>query len=206
MSDEAKTPWTDAIWAGPAILSGFCLATALILSGTDLLTRTPIAERMAEDLEASLRQVLPGLSGTPPQIDIGDELEGTVTVFRTYDEDGVTRAAFELTGYGYSGAIRVLIAVGRSGEVQGVRVLSHSETPGLGDKIEIAKDPWVDGFRGRSLSNPAPEGWKVQKDGGVFDQFSGATMTPRAVVATVYRGLSFADRHHDRIFSEEGAE
>jgi len=80
------------------------------------------------------------------------------------------------------------------------RVLSHRETPGLGDKIDLKKSNWVLGFDGRSLTNPDPTGWAVKKDKGVFDQFTGATITPRAVVAATLRVLQYADANRQRLF------
>ena len=100
----------------------------------------------------------------------------------------------------HRGPLRLAVA-GRDGVLLGVRVLSHAETPGLGDKIELAKSDWIEGFTGHSLTDPAPEGWKVRKDGGVFDQFSDATITPRAVVGTVHRGLAFFARNRDALLA-----
>lgn len=186
------------MWHG-LLLGVFSLGTALILSASDTMTSGPIADRATEDLLASLAQVIPAGSHDNQLVadmrTVTDEAEGAVPVYMATAQGQVTGLAFVLTGYGYSGAIRVLIGLAPDGTVLGVRVLSHTETPGLGDKIEIAKDDWVDSFSGRSLGDPDPEGWRVRKDGGVFDQFSGATITPRAVVVTVHRGLTFFERH-----------
>jgi len=188
----------------PVILAGFALATAVILATSDSLTRGPIADRSAEDLRTSLVQVLPeGERDRDPAetiVEVADAEEGPVPVYQMVQGGQVTGAAFELTGYGYSGAIRVLIGVDPQGAVLGVRVLAHAETPGLGDKIEEQKSDWVHDFDGRSLTDPTPTGWKVRRDGGVFDQFSGASITPRAVVGTVYRGLTFRQRNAQQIF------
>jgi electron transport complex protein RnfG len=102
---------------------------------------------------------------------------------------------------GYSGSIRLLVAVDVDGRLLGVRVLSHRETPGLGDGIDRRKSDWIDAFAGRSLGDPAPEGWRVRKDGGEFDQFTGATVTPRAVVRAVRNTLAYFDAHRDEIFA-----
>ena len=91
--------------------------------------------------------------------------------------------------------MRLLIAVDARGRVLGVRVLSHSETPGLGDGIEAARSDWILGFDGRSLDNTPPADWAVRKDGGAFDQFTGATVTPRAVVWAVHDGLRRFQAH-----------
>ncbi len=105
---------------------------------------------------------------------------------------------------GYSGAIELLVAIRADGRLAGVRVLEHRETPGLGDKIELAKSPWVRQFEGKSLQQPAGAGWAVKKDGGAFDQFAGATITPRAVVKAVQRALQYFDANHKRLLAAEG--
>lgn len=92
---------------------------------------------------------------------------------------------------GYSGAIHLLIGVQHEGRLTGVRVLAHHETPGLGDRIELAKSSWIRGFEGKSLESPDELGWTVKKDGGDFDQFAGATVTPRAVVKAVHQTLQY---------------
>jgi electron transport complex protein RnfG len=100
---------------------------------------------------------------------------------------------------GYSGAIHLLVGIYADGRLAGVRVLSHKETPGLGDKIELAKSDWILGFAGKSLSDPAEEGWAVKKDRGDFDQFAGATITPRAVVKAVHGALRYFDTHRAQL-------
>lgn len=96
---------------------------------------------------------------------------------------------------GYSGAIHLLVGIQADGRLAGVRVLNHRETPGLGDKIELSKSSWIQGFIGKSLSNPSEAGWAVKKDRGEFDQFTGATITPRAVVKAVHNALLYFDQH-----------
>ena len=92
---------------------------------------------------------------------------------------------------GYSGAIKLITGINTDGSIASVRVLSHNETPGLGDKIDLKKSDWVLGFDGKSLRDPLPEQWKVKKDRGVFDQLTGATITPRAVTKAVYQSLLY---------------
>ena len=104
---------------------------------------------------------------------------------------------------GYSGAIHLLIGIQADGRLTGVRVIGHKETPGLGDKIELAKNAWIRGFDGKSLDEPAESGWAVKKDGGQFDQFAGATITPRAVVKAVHQALRYFDAHRDDLFAQE---
>jgi electron transport complex protein RnfG len=106
-----------------------------------------------------------------------------------------------ITHFGYSGDIKLIIGIDRTGKITGVRVTRQNETPGLGDKIEPAKSPWIFGFNDKSLSNPSGKSWAVKKDGGVFDQFSGATITPRAVVGAIHQALLYVQAHHQVLFS-----
>ncbi|WP_190600542.1 RnfABCDGE type electron transport complex subunit G [Candidatus Vesicomyidisocius sp. SY067_SCS001] len=90
---------------------------------------------------------------------------------------------------GYNGDIRLLTGVGIDKKLLGVRVIMHKETPGLGDKIELKKSNWIEQFFGLSLLNPVKKNWKVKRDGGIFDTFTGATITPRAIVTATYQVL-----------------
>jgi len=102
---------------------------------------------------------------------------------------------------GYNGKILLLVGVYIDGRLAGVRVVKHAETPGLGDAVEIRKSPWINDFAGKSLANPTPERWRVKRDGGDFDQFTGATITPRAVVAAVRNTLLYYRQNADMIFN-----
>ena len=101
---------------------------------------------------------------------------------------------------GYSGEFRLFVGIGRDGAVAGVRVLSHRETPGLGDKIELKKSDWVLSFDDKTLGDPAAEKWAVIKDGGEFDAFTGATVTPRAVVAAVKSAMEYSKNNRSALF------
>jgi len=102
---------------------------------------------------------------------------------------------------GYSGTITLLIGISSDGMITGVRVLDHRETPGLGDKIEPRISPWILGFEQRTLAGTTARQWQVKKDGGDFDQFVGATITPRAVVAAVYRALQFFEANRTALLN-----
>jgi len=102
---------------------------------------------------------------------------------------------------GYNGHIGLLVGIEADGRVAGVRVTSHRETPGLGDAIEIEKSDWVRGFEGRSLDAPAEAEWTVRRDGGAFDQFTGATITPRAVIKAVRLALAYHESHREQLYS-----
>ena len=103
---------------------------------------------------------------------------------------------------GYSGPIHMLVGIYHDGRVAGVRVVKHRETPGLGDAVESQKSDWVLGFDDKSLDNPESKKWKVKRDGGVFDQFTGATITPRAIVKAVHSALIYFQEHRKELFKE----
>ena len=107
---------------------------------------------------------------------------------------------------GYNGAIHLLVGINADGTLSGVRVVKHRETPGLGDVVEISRSDWILGFNNKSLGDPDDRGWKVKRDGGVFDQFTGATITPRAVVKAVHNALLYFDKNQQMLFSENAAE
>ncbi|ATF10258.1 Electron transport complex protein RnfG [Candidatus Enterovibrio altilux] len=104
---------------------------------------------------------------------------------------------------GYNGAIKVLVGVDTNNTVLGVRVLQHNETPGLGDKIDLNISDWVLSFSGKSIESVTDKRWAVYKDGGQFDQFTGATITPRAVVNTVKKVAWYASQNKDKIICQQ---
>jgi len=106
---------------------------------------------------------------------------------------------------GYGGPIRLVIGVQADGTVLGVRVLEHHETPGFGDAIEATKSDWIQHFAGTSLRRPTADHWSVKKDGGEFDQISGATVTSRALIGSVQRILDYVQAHRDALFAGKAA-
>jgi electron transport complex protein RnfG len=191
-----------------ALLGLAALLATAALTGIEALTRERI-ERRARALELSrLGQVLP-----PSSYD-NDPLAQTVRVEDPRLGPGPQRvhlgwrgglpSALALTATapdGYGGPIELIIGIARDGRVLGVRVLDHAETPGLGDPIEERRSGWIRSFDGRALDDPAPARWTVRRDGGDFDQFTGATITPRAVVRAVRRALEFHAAEHDRLYA-----
>lgn len=186
------------------ILAGFALAAAVLLGLADLATRSAIQTRLAEDLKASLEEVVPAelhdndLLGDTVTLPSSDDYLGAAStvVYLARKQGAVSAVCFKFTAPdGYAGPINLVMGIDAKGEILGVRVISHVETPGLGDKIEIAKSKWVLSFDGKSLDNLTFEQWAVKKDGGVFDQFAGATITPRKVVQAIRRGLEFFRTH-----------
>lgn len=194
-----------SISSNSLLLGAFALITAGILAGTKAGTedRIAAAERMAA--QKALLEIVPQerhnndllldtlAIGEEHWEALGLKNGGEINLAR---DNGQPVAAIvpAVAPDGYSGDISMIIGINADGSVAGVRVLSHTETPGLGDKVDLKKSDWVLGFNGHSLSNLSPEGWAVKKDGGEFDQFTGATITPRAVVNQVKRALEFFEK------------
>jgi electron transport complex protein RnfG len=103
---------------------------------------------------------------------------------------------------GYSGTIKLLVGIAADGTLTGVRVTEHHETPGLGDGIEEERSDWIYGFNGKSLDHPPLEQWRVKRDGGAFDQLTGATITPRAIVKAVKNSLLYYREHRAELFAD----
>lgn len=181
------------------ILGLFSLGFGAVLAATNLVTSGPIAERAMEDKQASLSQVIPDSIHDNNLVQSTRVVKGPegkdVTVYLATLGGKVTGVAYEIRGSGYGGEIKLMLGVDAEGKVLGVRAIAHKETPGLGDKIDPAKTSWILGFDGLSLGNPPVDKWKVKKDGGQFDQFSGATITPRGVVTAIRKGLEFFAEH-----------
>jgi len=183
---------------------------ALGLGGLIAL-RALTAERIAEQQRAAtlraLAVLLPPDFDNDPQADRIDVVapawlgsENPQVVRRARKDGRIDALLLEAVAPdGYNGDIRLLVGVDARGRVIGVRVVEHRETPGLGDPIEIERGPWITGFDGRSLSDPAADAWRVRRDGGAFDQLAGATITPRAVVGAVRRTLQFVETHGEAL-------
>ncbi|MCG7986323.1 MAG: electron transport complex subunit RsxG [Candidatus Thiodiazotropha weberae] len=203
MSTPKEPQYRKRVGYQAVLLGGFStLATALLVAG-NIATKDDIKARQKEDLLRSLNQVVPTEYYDSDLLDqplsIADKRGDNLTVYRGLQGMQVNALAWEVVGKGYAGDIRLIMGVNAEGEVLGVRVLSHAETPGLGDKIEVAKDDWILGFNNHSLVNTSNQQWRVKKDGGEFDQFSGATITPRAIVIAVHDGLIFFQQHTDEL-------
>lgn len=189
-----------AISKNSLVLALFALATTAAIAATYLGTRDIIIEQERKARAKALLEIVP-LSRHNNSI-LDDVVPISETGLLKLEEPGNVHVALQngkhvayiipsLAPDGYSGAIKVITGVNVDGTVAGVRILAHNETPGLGDKVDLKKSDWVLGFNGKSLQNPKPEQWKVKKDRGVFDQFTGATITPRAVTQAVYNSLEY---------------
>ena len=193
-------------WVHATILGTFCAGFGVMLAATDIATKEPIKDRALEDKMNSLAQVIPKtIHDNNPVIDkvVVPGPEGKpVEVYRAMKNGAVTGVAYEMDAPGgYGGPVKLMLGIAPDGKLLGVRVIAHKETPGLGDKIDAAKTDWITRFTGLSLGNPPADKWKVKKDGGQFDQFSGATITPRGVVGAVKRGLEFFAAHKPQLIA-----
>nr|WP_321463527.1 electron transport complex subunit RsxG [uncultured Cohaesibacter sp.] len=185
------------------LLGAFCFICAVILASSHMATLDPIALRQKEDLQSSLARVIPSSLHDNDLVrdayEIKDAAGSSMQLYPAYKDGAFAAVAYQVSAVGYGGPILSLIGVDKDGTLLGVEVLQHTETPGLGDRIESSRGSWISQFTGRSLGDPAAEQWKVKKDGGYFDQLSGATITPRAVVLSVRNGLQFFKKHQEQI-------
>ena len=163
-------------------------------------TKDKIAANEHQALLDSLQSVLNQNSYDNDLANDVMQLQG-YTIYRA-KKSGAPVAAIlsSTTPHGYNGDIGLLIGIDISGEIIGVRVLNHRETPGLGDKIEIKKSNWINSFKHKSLSDMHTKHWAVKRDGGGFDQFTGATITPRAIVNEVKKAGLFFQQNQQIIF------
>jgi len=190
------------------LLGGVALLTSAALAIASHLTEPDIKAAEAADLKQSLTQVLPGNYDNDLLKDTVTlpGKEGDVLVYRARHAGKVDAVVYRVIGHGYAGALVCVMGVSREGKILGVRVIKHSETPGLGDKIDPAKSDWIHSFEGKWLGDPVPDKWAVKKDGGVFDQFAGATITPRGVVKALKQGLEFFEQNRVALLDEAGPE
>ena len=203
MTPQARLALKNALRTG-VILFVFALVGTAMLAFTHDRTEPTITRGLLAEKRALLGQVLPATlydndllasqQNVPPDDLLGTRQASALWLARRGGEfSGVVLEA--IAPDGYSGDIAMLIGIDADGNVTGVRVTAHRETPGLGDYIDRAKSAWIDQFAGKSLTNPEPKHWKVAKDGGVFDARAGATITPRAVVKAVKSALDFFAQH-----------
>lgn len=196
-----------------AILLGlFALATTMLIAGTQLGTKDRIDAAIRAAEQRALLEIVPIEVHDNTMLDdvaLVEDKAGLLgsagkLIYRARMAGVPVAAIVPVTAPdGYSGAIDLVVGIKVDGSIAGVRALSHKETPGLGDKVDIKKSDWVTGFEGRSLTDPAPARWRVKKDKGVFDQFTGATITPRAVTKAVYQALQYYERNSDQIWADD---
>ena len=188
-------------------LGCFALATAVVLLLINGFTESTIQQKELQRLNRTLSEVLPDTLTDNALQDSKVLLDSTagkqhITVYRGYLQHKPAAVVIQASATdGYSGSIDMLIGLTYDGVVTGVRVIKHSETPGLGDDIELKKSDWILSFDGKSVNTGL--NWKVKRDGGDFDQFTGATITPRAVVQEVHSTIQWYLQNRQNIFSKQ---
>ncbi|MEJ2344310.1 MAG: electron transport complex subunit RsxG [Gammaproteobacteria bacterium] len=191
------------------LLALFALIGTALVAFTFDSTKARIAQNERDAILHSIHSIIPTSKydndiftdtiDAPPSPLLGSSKP--TTIYRARKDGRPVAVAFPTTAPdGYNGAIKLLVGIYYDGTLAGVRVISENETPGLGDQIELDRTHWILAFTGRSLHNPDSKGWAVKKDGGVFDQFTGATITPRAVVKAVHKALIYFHEHRDKLF------
>lgn len=200
---------TAPIVLAAVVLSAFSVTGVALVAVTHQLMDGRIAENQRVAMQTKLKSIIPdGQFDNDPledlvQVSARDLLGAENTrVYRVRKAGEPTAVILDtVVPDGYAGPIQLLVSVLRDGTIGGVRVLLHHETPGLGDKMEERKSDWVLSFDGKSLSDPTPERWAVKRDGGEFDQFTGATITPRAIVHGVKNTLIYVQQQGDTLFA-----
>ncbi len=203
------------------ILGTFAVSGVSLVAVTHDLTSERIAANQRDAMLSKLRDILPtdAANGNPlmdndPLLDRilvkdPDMLGAMETqVYRVrHLEQPIAVILNPIVPDGYAGPIHLLVSVKKDGSLGGVRVLEHHETPGLGDKIDERKDDWIKHqFDNKSLGDPPAEQWLVKRDGGQFDQFTGATITPRSIVKAVRKTLEYVQQHGERLYTEKSLE
>jgi Na+-translocating ferredoxin:NAD+ oxidoreductase subunit G len=180
-------------------LTLFAAASTGMTAAIHQLTKSTIADQAVQQQKALFGQVLPGdiynnaLQSSCYVVDAPELGKGKHKVYIARKDDTPVAAVIEATAPdGYSGVIQLLVGADFDGTILGTRVTEHHETPGLGDKIELRISDWITHFAGKKIGGANDTHWAVKKDGGDFDQFTGATITPRAVVNAVKRAGLYA--------------
>lgn len=192
----------------------FAMLGTIVLASTYFLTRDSIAKSVEEEKLKLIAEVVPqalfdnaivqDTVELPPSELLGTT--DTTIAYRARLKNDPTAVVLQpIAPDGYSGKIFLIVAIRSNGEVSGVRVVSHRETPGLGDYIELPKSPWIKNFDGQSHAIRKEQDWKVKKDGGQFDYVAGATITPRAVVKAVNKALLYFEQNRDKLLAPQPA-
>ncbi len=203
------TPVKNSLRTALTLITFTVLGTGLLAYTFDI-TKGPIAKSEEQAKLALINQALPNalydndivndVAILPPTPELGTTYP--TAAYRARLNGAPSALVLEaIAPDGYSGKIKLIIAIRANGELAGVRVVSHIETPGLGDYIDAAKSDWIKQFEHASLVSPDSKAWKVKKDGGRFDYMTGATITPRAVVKAVHKALRYYEQHGQAIFS-----
>ncbi|ELV8739849.1 electron transport complex subunit RsxG [Vibrio vulnificus] len=200
----------NAIRKNGLTLAIFACATTGLVAMTQYLTKDQITLQEQKQLSSVLNQVIPESAHDNLLFEsctlVSDSALGSDKAMPAYiatrNGQATTIAIESVAPDGYNGAIKIITGIDTNGTVLGTRVLSHQETPGLGDKIDLRVTNWITSFTGKQLNDGNYNSWKVRKDGGEFDQFTGATITPRAVVKAVRNTVEFVNTHREQILNQ----
>ncbi|RUO40632.1 electron transport complex subunit RsxG [Aliidiomarina taiwanensis] len=192
------------------ILAVFALVATGLLMFTQHLTADRIAAQQRNELMRTLHELIPDASynndlyADCTQVHAPEALgsQSQQPIYRARLHGQPVALAIRTTAPdGYSGDIHLLVAIANSGTVLGARVLEHRETPGLGDKIDVRRSDWIESFANEQVQSATDPRWEVRRDGGAFDQFSGATITPRAVINAIQRTVVWANQQQAALFA-----
>ena len=187
---------------------------AVVTAGAIALTQVSTKQRIADNIEA---QQAKALYEIVPESSIDNDMLNDTVIIKDAELTGLAEAtAFRarrngqvetvimpiIAPDGYTGAISLIVGINRNGSLAGVRVLAHKETPGLGDKVELKKSDWVLSFNGQQYTGDNDTDWAVKKDGGRFDQFTGATITPRAIVNATAAAIHYFREHKTALLDD----
>ncbi|OLQ89928.1 electron transport complex subunit RsxG [Vibrio ponticus] len=200
----------NAIRKNGVVLAIFACASTGLVALTQYLTKDQIQVQEQKQLLSVLNQVIPQEMHDNVLYEactlVQDPALGTETPMPAYIatlQGQPTAIALEaIAPDGYNGAIKIIVAVKQDGTITGTRVLSHQETPGLGDKIDLRVSDWILSFAGKQVTEDNQASWHVRKDGGQFDQFTGATITPRAVVKSVKRTVDYINQNREQLLAQ----
>lgn len=212
--DEAEANTSQSLGSSIARAVMGLAIFAIVTAGIIAVTQVSTAERIQQEIRKARSKAL--LEIVPEEAHDNDLLQdafwlqseelGLVQKREAFiaRKDGAPAAIIlpVRSTEGYTGPIRMIVGIDTKGELLGVRVIEHKETPGLGDKIDRKKSDWIIAFNGRSLSNTPEDAWQVKKDGGDFDQLTGATITPRAIVKSVHKAMLFFDQHRAQLLAQ----
>ncbi|EJS2608501.1 electron transport complex subunit RsxG [Vibrio alginolyticus] len=191
-------------------LAIFACATTGLVALTQYLTKDQIKVQEQKQLLSVLNQVIPenmhdnALTQACTMVtspDLGT-LRAMPAYLATKNGEPIAIAIESIAPDGYNGEIKVITGIDNQGNILGTRVLNHQETPGLGDKIDLRVTDWILSFTGKQVTESNWNSWKVRKDGGDFDQFTGATITPRAVVKVVRNTVNYVNQSREDILSQ----
>jgi len=199
-----------AISRNALLLATFAIICTGVVTSVNVMTKPVIAEQQQLALQNNINEIIDPSHYDNPIINscftvtdeklLGDNLPKQVFI-ATKGHLPVAALIQSSTFKGYSGEIKLLIGIYSNGEIAGVRINSHTETPGLGDKIQTNKSDWILSFNAQNYEDTDKERWNVKKDGGQFDAFTGATITPRAVVHAVRDTLIYFEKHQQELFN-----